>query len=232
MQINKDTKLYCSFTSRPGNFGAVFFNAAFAKYGINAVYLPRKASNVLDIISAARTMNIAGFALSSPFKQVILQHLDGKAYKVSSTSSCNTVHIENGKLIGYNYDYYGVQKILSNKDFKLAAIIGNGGLSQTVQTVLKEEGIQYKIVDRSLVLPSKADIVINCSPGGYTINHFPEHKFISFNSGHLEGDLLALLQATKQLNLYTGLKVSAKESVLILEKIQPEMFHRVIEYIM
>jgi shikimate dehydrogenase len=231
MQINKDTKLYCSFTSCPGNFGAGFFNAAFAKYEINSVYLPRKAANVLDIISAARNMDIAGFALSSPFKQAILQYLDGTSYKVNETSSCNTVNVENGKLIGYNYDYYGAKMILSNCDYRLAAIIGNGGLSHTVQTILKEQNVQYKIINRALLIPDKADVVINCSPGKYTVNHFPKHKFINFNSGNLEGDLLALFQATKQLNLYTGLKISTKESVLILEKLQPEMFNRVIEYV-
>ena len=38
MQINKDTKIYGSFSSNPGNNGCVFFNRKFQENNINAIY--------------------------------------------------------------------------------------------------------------------------------------------------------------------------------------------------
>jgi len=35
--INKDTKLYGSFSESPGNNGCVFFNTAFERYIINVI---------------------------------------------------------------------------------------------------------------------------------------------------------------------------------------------------
>ena len=36
--IDKDTKIYGSFSNNPGNNGCKFFNAQFKKEGINAIY--------------------------------------------------------------------------------------------------------------------------------------------------------------------------------------------------
>ena len=36
--INKDTKLFGSFSDNPGSRGSEFFNKQFAFHGINAIY--------------------------------------------------------------------------------------------------------------------------------------------------------------------------------------------------
>ena len=36
--INKDTKLYGSFSDKPGNNGCMFFNKGFKKHKIDAIY--------------------------------------------------------------------------------------------------------------------------------------------------------------------------------------------------
>ena len=37
MLINKDTKIFCSFSSNPGNNGCEFFNTKFQENNINAI---------------------------------------------------------------------------------------------------------------------------------------------------------------------------------------------------
>ena len=36
--INKETKIYCSFSSNPGNNGCIFFNSEFKELNMNAIY--------------------------------------------------------------------------------------------------------------------------------------------------------------------------------------------------
>ena len=36
--INKETEIYCSFSSNPGNNGCIFFNSEFKELNMNAIY--------------------------------------------------------------------------------------------------------------------------------------------------------------------------------------------------
>ena len=45
--INKDTKIYCSFSSNPGNNGCIYFNTKFQQNNINAIYKSKLTSLLL-----------------------------------------------------------------------------------------------------------------------------------------------------------------------------------------
>ena len=46
--INKDTEIYCSFSSNPGNNGCVFFNKVFKKKNIDAIYKSFYSNDIND----------------------------------------------------------------------------------------------------------------------------------------------------------------------------------------
>ena len=72
MQINRDTKIYCSFSNNPGNNGCLFFNQKFQKENKNAIYKSFYSDNILQSVEAVKTLKISGFAVSMPFKIEIL----------------------------------------------------------------------------------------------------------------------------------------------------------------
>ena len=74
--INKDTKIYCSFSSNPGNNGCKYFNNLFERKNINAIYKSFYSDNIQKSIEAVKTLNISGFAVSMPFKTQVLKYVD------------------------------------------------------------------------------------------------------------------------------------------------------------
>ena len=65
--INKDTKIYGSFSSSPGNNGCEFFNKEFEDRNINAIYKSFYSDDIKKSIEAVKTLSISGFAVSMPF---------------------------------------------------------------------------------------------------------------------------------------------------------------------
>ena len=60
MLINKDTEIYCSFSSNPGNNGCNFFNDKFVSNNINAIYksfYSEDIDNNLLVLGAAGDVN-------------------------------------------------------------------------------------------------------------------------------------------------------------------------------
>ena len=58
MLINKDTKIFCSFSSNPGNNGCEFFNTKFQENNINAIYKSFHSDDIVKSINAVKTLNI------------------------------------------------------------------------------------------------------------------------------------------------------------------------------
>ena len=69
--INKDTKIYGSFSNNPGNNGCKFFNSKFKEDNINAIYKSFYSSNIRDSINAVKILGIKGCAISMPFKVLL-----------------------------------------------------------------------------------------------------------------------------------------------------------------
>ena len=75
MHINKDTKIYGSFSIIQKQW-VYFFNKRFQEKNINAIYKSFFSNNLLESINAAKSLNFSGFALSMPFKIEILSYAD------------------------------------------------------------------------------------------------------------------------------------------------------------
>lgn len=207
--INKDTKIYCSFSSNPGNNGCLFFNNAFSKKNINAIYKSFYSDNIQKSIDAVKTLNISGFAVSMPFKIETLNYVDEVSNEVEKIGSCNTVVNQKGKLIAYNTDYLGVKIYLENLNIDLNSqliyILGNGGFSKSVQYSCKMLGLRYEVITRKnwqKIENLKNEILFNATPIDInSLNNF----FIDGRPHTNEGKEISLYQSMKQFKLYTGI---------------------------
>lgn len=86
------------------------------------------------------------FNVTIPYKEKIMPLLDEIDDSARAVGSVNTVKNENGKLVGYNTDIYGMKYLFEKsgvclKD-KNVVILGTGGTSKTAQALMKREGVK------------------------------------------------------------------------------------------
>ena len=113
-----------------------------------------------------------------PYKKTVMKYcneLDDNARRVGSV---NTLVFENGVLKGYNTDYFGLKYALNRSGVRLknkkVIILGNGGVSATVQALAHDLGAKEVLVCSSrsdfnyknIYDRSDAEIIINATPVG------------------------------------------------------------------
>jgi shikimate dehydrogenase len=209
--INKDTEIYCSFAKQAGNTGCQMMNTSFYYYGLNKIYKSFSVDNIEDAINSVKTLDIKGFAITMPYKIEVLDYVDELDDSVKKIQSANTVINDNGKLIAYNTDYYAAKTMLSEINFlngyPKIFILGNGGYSKAVQQAVKDLNLDYTLITRNnwdTIGDIRNSVVYNCTPKSVDINEY--NTYINSNVKSKTGLRLATLQASKQFELYTGLK--------------------------
>lgn len=217
MKINKDTKIYGSFSSNPGNNGCIFFNDAFEKYNINAIYKSFYSTDIEKLIVSVKHLNFSGFALSMPLKIDIMKYVDEIESSALEIGAINTVINNNDILTGYNTDWIGVKKffeIVIPSD-KHITILGNGGFSKAVQYACDKLNKTYDIITREnwSKIPELNGVIFNATPEnietkGRQMNI--DNSFREIIDGRPftpTGKIIAELQAKEQFYLYTGIKI-------------------------
>jgi len=209
LEINKDTSLYGSFSKEAGNTGCRIFNKAFQYYDLNCIYKSFSIENIKDALDAAKILNIKGFAISMPFKIEVINYVDELNFHVKKIGACNTIINNNGKLIAYNTDYLAAKQYLSTyiQEYKQLYILGNGGYAQAVKYAATSLDINYNIITRNNwnMIPTLKDCIIyNCTPTNNKIDQ--SNLYIDCLTITNTGKDLALIQASKQFELYTKRK--------------------------
>ena len=128
--------------------------------------------------------NLKGLNVTIPHKQAVMPFLDGLDASAEKVGAVNVIKfMEDGRLIGYNSDYYGFKTSLEdflsegNVSSIKALVLGNGGAGKAVVATLKDVGIDYKTVSRTKsednisydeipALMADYQLIINCSPVG------------------------------------------------------------------
>ena len=207
--IDKDTKLYGSFSIKAGSVGCRIFNTSFKYDNINAIYKSFSVNNIEEAINSAKCLSFSGFAVSMPFKSQIIKFLDETDEVVKKVGTCNTVLIKDNKLIGFNTDYLAIESFLSNvDDLKFIYILGNGCYSKNVQYYCNQNNINFKVINRKIwneILSIKNSIIFNCTPVD-DIKYDKSNFFIDCINTSNTGNKLAKLQASIQYKIYTGLE--------------------------
>jgi shikimate 5-dehydrogenase len=204
--INKDTKIYCSFSTSPGNNGCMFFNNAFELNNINAIYKSFYSDDIEKSVTAVKTLGISGFAVSMPFKIDILDYVDELSDEVVHIGASNTIINNDGYLVAYNTDYSGVKSYFENIDFDLIYILGKGGFSKAVQYTCELMNRKFKIIDRGnwdLINELDNVLLFNATPLDITSD---KNRIIDGKPFTVDGKQIALYQAKQQFKLYTGIE--------------------------
>ncbi len=127
-------------------------NAAFTAKGLNCTYIAfRVPQNELkESIESLRSINIAGFNVTTPHKTNVMRYLDELEAMAKKASAVNTVNNIEGIFRGYNTDVYGFIEPLRKRhvDFRgmHVLLIGSGGAARAVVVALAEENAIAKLV--------------------------------------------------------------------------------------
>jgi shikimate dehydrogenase len=149
LQINKDTQLCMSLAARPGNFGTRFHNFLYQELGLNFIYKAFTTRDLAGAIRGIRALGIRGCAISMPFKEACIEHLDELDASAKGIMSVNTIVNTDGYLKAYNTDYTAVSELLgssgipSSSDF---ALRGSGGMAKAVACALRDAGFTNGLI--------------------------------------------------------------------------------------
>jgi len=202
--INKDTLIFCSFAKEAGNTGCIFFNNAFAKYNLNAIYKSFSVYNIEDAIKAARTLNFRGFAITMPFKIEALKYVDELDEKVEDIGAINTVINTNGTLKAYNTDYIAARIMLQRYYNMPLVILGNGGYAAAVRHAAITNNTFFNVITRKNwkeIIDIKNSVIYNCTPVS-DIKVHESNTFIDCLITSETGKELSEIQASYQFELY------------------------------
>ena len=91
-----------------------------------------------------REKQFAALNVTIPYKETVIPYLDEVDSRAQRIGAVNTVVNRNGRLCGYNTDFYGFRYLLQKNGIdvagKKALVLGKGGASKAVIAVLEELG--------------------------------------------------------------------------------------------
>lgn len=146
---------------------------ALANYNYSLCPLSKDA-----VAEFLRTKNFKGINVTIPYKQTVIEHLDELSNEAKRIGAVNTVKNKNGKLIGYNTDYFGFKYMLESVEMEVrdqvVAVLGTGGASKAVKAVLEDLGAKEIVfISRSgecnydyLHNRKDVNIIVNSTPVG------------------------------------------------------------------
>ena len=139
----------------------------------------REPEGIEDLL---RNGDFDGINVTIPYKKEVLQYLDEIDPLALRLGAVNTIVKRNGKLFGYNSDYYGFRSMLLRTRIEVAGkkalVLGSGGASVTIRAVLEDLGARVVVVSRSgennydnLHLHRDAALIVNTTPVGMYPNN-------------------------------------------------------------
>ncbi|MCD7781988.1 MAG: shikimate dehydrogenase [Methanosphaera sp.] len=137
------------------SFSPPMHNNAYKLMGMDYVYVPFNVdpSNISNLATSMKTLNIQGLNVTIPHKTTIIPYLDEVDKTAAKINAVNTICLEDGKTKGYNTDGIGAIKSLNKytslKD-KNVLVLGAGGASKAITfNLINEEIGSLHIANRS-----------------------------------------------------------------------------------
>jgi shikimate dehydrogenase len=202
------------------SFSKKYFTEKFEKEKIiDCRYELFPISSITDLKTILETNSaLSGLNVTIPYKESIIQYLDGMSEAVSEIRACNCIRIVDGKLTGHNTDVIGFEEMIRpylNPHHNKALILGTGGAAKAVAWVFKKIGIDYLYVSRfsgnNKITYGEIDasvmdsykIVVNTTPLGMApnIEGTPDIPFNKASEQHLFIDLIYNPEMTRFLSL-------------------------------
>ena len=135
-----------------------------------------------DLDSFMKKIEFKAINVTIPYKQAVIPYLEEMDQAARKIGAVNTIVNRNGKLYGYNTDYYGFRYMVETHGISLKGkkvlVLGNGGASQAIQAVVHDLGACEMIIT-DLILKDNVisieeayknhtdvNIIINTTPMG------------------------------------------------------------------
>lgn len=147
---------------------------------LDVAFKSHEESALNEVINMLKSGELSGINITIPYKEKIIKYVDKLDEIAQKIGAINTIKIENGSLVGYNTDYYGIVETLKEMNINLynkeCYIFGTGGSSKAVYYTLKElGGIPYFVsrgktgegvlsYDTIESFKTKMELAVNCTP--------------------------------------------------------------------
>ena len=164
------------------SFSPIIHKEIFNDFNIDAEYELKeiKKEEIKETLDLLKKGIYKGFNVTIPYKKEVMQYLDFITPEAMAIGAVNTIAYKDGKLIGYNTDYYGFkEEVLFNKidvKNKECYILGTGGASLALNKALKDlGGIVYFVsrepkndntISYSELKNKKPYLIVNSTPVG------------------------------------------------------------------
>lgn len=140
-------------------------NAAFAKAGLDYVYVPFhvRPNDLADAIAGFKAINVVGINVTLPHKQAVISHLTSISREAELIGAVNTLTFSDEGIHGDNTDAPGVLRALEeNENMSVpvgenVVVLGAGGAARAVVVALALAGvasitIANRTVERAVAL--------------------------------------------------------------------------------
>ena len=140
-----------------------------------------KENELEEFITDLKAINkgsFVGLTCTMPHKINIIKYLDEVKEEASIIKAVNSVLFSNGKYIGYNTDWFGIEEPFRKRNIDLTnkkvAIIGAGGASRSAIYTFKKNNSIISIFNRT---KAKADILAKeFNINSYNLDNYEELK--------------------------------------------------------
>lgn len=135
-----------------------------------------------EIDAFMKARDFLGINVTIPYKQTVIPYLDEIDPVAESIGAVNCIVNKEGKLYGYNTDFYGMKALILKNGIEVAGkkalILGTGGTSRTAKAVLESLGAAsiHKVsrhksddtltYEEALVMEDDTQIIVNTTPCG------------------------------------------------------------------
>ena len=175
----------------PHSISPEIHDEIFSLLNINGAYkiFEVEKKDINKLCDSLRILKIKGTNVTIPYKQEVMKYLDSISEEAEKIGAVNTIYLKDGKLYGYNSDYFGFGTIIKKYDVelegKITMVLGTGGASKAVVTYLLDKGVKkIYLVSRNHKNESdykddrveyttyeeieeiKGDVIINTTPVG------------------------------------------------------------------
>jgi len=142
-------------------------NAAYAAMGLDWTYVPLPVKDEIGlrrVVAALRELPVVGFNVTMPYKTAVMELCDEVATFASLAGAVNTVHVVDGRLVGYSTDGRGLLESLAEETgFEPAGanvvLLGAGGAAgAALAAFVMSRAATVTIANRNL---SKAEVLVD-----------------------------------------------------------------------
>lgn len=152
-------------------------HAKLANYAYDLIELTEE-----EIAPFFEKKDFAAINVTIPYKQTVIPYLDSISEVAERIGAVNTIVNKDGKLYGYNTDYYGMKALIERVSIDLKGkkvlVLGTGGTSKTARAVAMDLGaaevlnISRRKTDNCITYEeaacehADANVIINTTPSG------------------------------------------------------------------